>query len=220
MKLYIYIESGISNERKKKNKYTNEYWFVYQYMTSPGLGFEEADFEIVGVGGKDKLRMYDNDMKQHTAAGDINLVIFDCDNESIDGGISNRRQQMETMKAELGITFDCFFFPNNHDDGAFEDLLLQIINPDHRGLIDCFTQYERCVGGQDPNGEKYVCPNTKAKIYAYISTFCRTNEEEKEMKNGNWKFENRQYWDLSHPFLQPLYDFLTSHRPIQDEEHR
>ena len=55
MKLHIYIESGISEERKARRQYTNEWYFVRDYVKHLCPDLDDSEFEIVGVGGKDKL---------------------------------------------------------------------------------------------------------------------------------------------------------------------
>lgn len=109
------------------------------------------------------------------------------------------------------LTSISFLFPNNNDDGAFEELLLNIINPQHKGLIDCFDKYEMCIGGQDASGELYETPNTKAKIYSYITSFKRSRKERERIKGGNWDFQNFKYWNLDAEYLKPLKEFIGKH---------
>lgn len=210
-KLNIFIETGNSGNNKVAPKYTNEYYFVRQYLHHILPGITEDDYKIISVGGKDKLRMYDNEMKQNTDNGETNLVIFDCDEQSCGGGIKNRNENFDSIKKELSIDFAFFLFPNNNDEGCFEDLLLNIINPEHSGLIDCFNGYEMCIGSKDPEGEKYKTPNKKAKIYAYITSFKCSRKQNESIKNGNWEFNNSKFWNLDTEYLNPLKDFILSH---------
>lgn len=207
-KLHIFIETSVPEERKKVMKYTNEYYFIEQYLHFLYLDITDEDYSITGVGGKDNLKNYDNMMKQNTAAGDYNIVIFDCDDPTIGGGFDERTKQLSAFKSIYGVDFDFFLFPNNKDNGAFEELLLNIINPQHKGLIDCFDKYEMCIGGQDASGELYETPNCKAKIYSYITSFKRSRKEREKIKNGNWDFQNEKYWNLKSNYLQPLKEFI------------
>lgn len=210
MKLHIYIESGISEERKARRQYTNEWYFVRDYVKHLCPDLDDSEFEIVGVGGKDKLPMFDNQMADAKRANESNLVIFDCDNAAIGGGLDNRARWLEGLKSSTGMDFDYFLFPNNKDDGAFEDLLLHIVNQRHAGILDCFSKYENCLASRNDQmgGGCYVLPNLKAKIYTYITSFNRSKSKNDEIKSGNWDFSNSEYWDLDNEYLAPLKQFL------------
>lgn len=186
--------------------------FVQQYVLHLFPDLTKEDFDIIDVGGKDKLIFYDNTMRDYALKGDKCIVIFDCDDASIGGGIQNRKAAFEALKKEIGVDFDYFFFPNNHDDGAFEDMLLHIINREHSGIMDCFSGYEACVGGQNEQkgGNVYEMPNAKAKIYTYIMSFKRSRKASEKVKKGDWDFSNKEYWDLDGEYLAPLKAFLES----------
>jgi len=212
MKRHIFIETGLSDTKRMSRQYTNEWYFVRQYVLHLFPDLSDNDFDIVDVGGKDKLRLYENQMRDNTLHGDKNLVIFDCDSASTGGGIENRKAGFEKMKKELGVEFDYFLFPNNQDEGTFEDMLLNIVNSKHSGIMDCFSKYESCVGGQNESmgGNVYEMPNVKAKIYAYITSFKRSRSASERIKKGDWDFSNNEYWDLDSAFLAPLKSFLLS----------
>lgn len=184
MKLHIFVETGIPTAKKNNKQYTNEWHFIQQYIKHLCSTLTDGDIDIIDVGGKDKLAFFDNQMRDYTRNGDKNLVIFDC-----------------------------FLFPNNQDEGAFEDLLLQIINPKHQGIVDCFSRYEQCVGGQNEamGGNCYEMPNIKAKVYIYITAFKRNKGDANKVKNGDWNFCNVEYWDLDHAYLMPLKSFLEKY---------
>lgn len=211
-KLHIFIETAPHDEKNKGAKYTNEYYFIEQYMHHLYPEITNDDYSITCVGGKDNLKNYDNAMKQNTAAGGHNIVIFDCDHPSTEGGFEKRTKQLESLRKEYDVDFDFFLLPNNKDNGAFEDLLLNIINQQHKGIIDCFERYEMCIRGQDASGELYETPNTKAKIYSYITSFKRSRKEHEKIKGGNWDFTNGKYWDLDSEYLKPLKEFIRNHK--------
>ena len=64
-KLHIFIETSISSAKKKQGLYTNEYHFVDQYLKYILPEISAIDYDITDVGGKDKLWMFDNAMKQN-----------------------------------------------------------------------------------------------------------------------------------------------------------
>lgn len=218
MKIHIYIETGISDNRKKDGQYTNEWYFIHDYILYIFPNFSEADFDIIDVGGKDKLDLYVNQLRDSTMHGDKNIVIFDCDDVSKNGGLDTKMSEFEIKKKKYDVIFDYFFFPNNKEDGTFEDMLLHIINKKHSGIMDCFSRYEACVGGQNEakGGDIYEMPNVKAKIYTYITSFKRSRSKSEKVKKGDWDFSNKEYWDLDSKYLAPLKSFLLSVFPKKD----
>ncbi len=210
-RLNIFIETALTEKRKKERTYTNEYYFIEQYLHFLNPEITDSEYTITCVGGKDNLKNYDNIMKQNAIAGEHNIVIFDCDSPSTDGGFEKRSEQLTDLRNNLGVDFDSFLFPNNKDSGAFEDMLLNIINQKHKGVIDCFEKYEMCIKGQDASGELYETPNTKAKIYSYITSFKRSGKEFNKIKGGNWDFLNKEYWDLTSEYLNPLKEFISKY---------
>lgn len=213
MKLHIFVETGIPAAKKNNKQYTNEWHFIQQYIKHLCSTLADGDIDIIDVGGKDKLAFFDNQMRDYTRNGDKNLVIFDCDSIANGGGLKKRQDDFEALKKSADIDFDYFLFPNNQDEGAFEDLLLQIINPKHQGIMDCFSHYEKCVGGQNEamGGNCYEMPNIKAKVYTYITAFKRNKGDANKVKNGDWNFCNVEYWDLDHAYLMPLKSFLKKY---------
>lgn len=210
-KIHIFIETSLSEAKKNAGIFTNEYHFVEDYLHHIKPDINPADYTITDVGGKDKLRFFANQMMQNQRLDELNLVIFDCDSSQNGGGLKERTSELNALKEQLGIEFNLFLFPNNHDEGAFEELLLKIINPKHQCLLDCFNGYEMCIGGNDKENKLYERPNTKAKIYSYISTFKRSRSQKEKFKTGNWDFLNKEYWNLDAEYLNPLKDFITSH---------
>lgn len=213
MKLHIFIETGLSKERKQNKQYTNELYFVHDYLKHLKEDISDDDFEIIDVGGKDKLRLFDNQMREATKNGEKNIVVFDCDYEATGGGLNNRKSTFEALKVSLGVNFDYFLFPNNQDEGAFEEMLLHVINPRHKGVLECFENYENCMKcrNESMGGDCYDMPNVKAKIYTYITSFKRSNSGIGSVKSGNWDFGNTEYWDLDSEYLNPLKSFLEQY---------
>jgi hypothetical protein len=76
--------------------------------------------------------------------------------------------------------------------------------------LDCFEGFEKCVGGNDPNGTIYKTPDRKSAIYTYINSFIKSQSEEKKMKSGYWFFNNPRYWDLNADAGKPLLEFLRN----------
>lgn len=162
-------------------------------------------FEFINIGGWKGIEKILNELKKNTFDGIKNVLILDADTESNGGGFQKRKKE---VKDTIGndIQYDLFLFPNNKDDGDLETLLEKIINPNHKGLLECFENYEDCITSKD---SIYETPNTKAKMYAYISSFKLSSEERKDLSK-DWLFSNSEYWNLNSKKLYPLENFLCS----------
>lgn len=185
--------------------------FVEKYLIHL-LRESAGRWEIIPTGGYTNLPFIDQKFKENSDNGGINLVLFDADfPKTSDGGYVARKKYIEEKMKELSIVGEVFLFPNNKDDGDFELMLEHIINEEHRCLLGCFEGYERCVGGyrDDRGNPKYVTPNRKSKIYAYVEAFKKKSRKEKEQfKSGELFFNDSNYWNLEAEYLAPLKNFL------------
>lgn len=192
--------------------------FIDKYLVHL-YGENKGRWEIVSTGGYTKLALADQQFKENSDGGGSNLIIFDADFTGNNGGFSTRKTYIEGKLDELSISSGIFLFPNNHDDGDFELLLENIINEEHRCLLECFEGYEKCVGGHlDGNGNpKYLTPNRKAKMYAYVESFKKSRSDRERFKNRkDFFFDNPEYWNLDAGYLSPLKEFLQ--KAIKQEE--
>jgi hypothetical protein len=196
-KVCIFIESD--------KETTNEGHFV-RHMAKLVYAGDSKEIEIVGTGGYTNLDQFAVQMQRNTDNGIKNLVIFDADFPK-EGGFEKRKAELLSVKAEKGVDFELFLFPNNQDDGTFEHLLEHLATEEHKGLLECFEGYESCIRGR--NNPKYVSPDQKAKMYAYVSTQKKNSKETTEFKKGNWYFDRAGWWNLEVDYLKPLQDFLS-----------
>ena len=154
-------------------------------------------------------------LQQDEAVGVRNLIVFDADHPSDPhGGFTGRKAELHRQATELGLFFDLFLLPVNSADGNLEDLLKDLIHPDHQQVVSCFSNYENCLRGcVSPDGLPYRIPASKAKIYAYVEAMPLTDEERREHKRrGATKyFGNSAYWNLDAAQVQPLRAFLDQH---------
>jgi hypothetical protein len=197
-KVCIFIESD--------KETTNEGHFV-RHMAKLVYAGDSKEIEIVGTGGYTNLDQFAVQMQRNTDNGIKNLVIFDADFPK-EGGFEKRKAELLSVKAEKGVDFELFLFPNNKDDGTFEHLLEHLATEEHKGLLECFEGYESCIRGR--NNPKYISPDQKAKMYAYVSTQTDPNDI-KMFKKGDWRFNQTDLWNLDVDYLTPLKDFLSSH---------
>lgn len=213
----IYIESGVSAAGKKNKRTTPECDFLEKYIQ---YHFPQAtlgvDYTINGLGGKDTLEA-SSPVLRDMEPGDHNLIIFDADSPHNHGGFANRQTHIYAQRTRLGLTFDLFLWPNNQDDGDFESMLLNLINPEHSGIIQCYERFEMCVGGQDPDHSRYSLPGRKGEVYTYIEIQKLTPEQRKLLSSGYYLFDNPDYWNLDAPYCASLKSFLSQYLCIGNQ---
>ncbi len=192
----IFIES--------KHRNTPEANFIITFINIKFPDF--VDFEIVPLNGWKGL-WKTNKLIENRDLGNQNVIVFDADIPGNNGGFKKRKKQIETLKNELDVDFELFLFPNNSMDGDFELLLENIINKEHKKLLDCFEEYEECIS-RNNSPVKYRLPVRKAKIYSYIDAFPKSRKLNERFKNGDWFFENETYWNLDDDFLTNFEQFI------------
>lgn len=196
--IQIFLETGKSS--------TSEFVFMDTLLKRMGLS---NNVRVNTVNGKDNLQNAMNIFHTNTLEGGINLIIFDADTILNKGGFENRRSYLINKLNELNISAELFLFPNNHDDGCFEDLLLMIALKDkYKRFFDCFEDFEQCLGGE------YVHPDLKGKVFTYISSMKQLSKNQRDhLGQGKWLFDNSAYWDLDNEALLPLKEFLLRFIP-------
>ncbi len=202
---HIFIESS--------SKSSNEYAFIKAVVSRSCKKDLDVHYDIVTVGGKDNRGdNFKNKLEDHDCQNEKNLIIFDADFKENGGGFKQRFKELEAEIKRTTKKFELFLFPDNGDDGTFENLLEDIINPAHVCLLDCFEKYENCIKEINDKKGKYQNPNQKAKMYAYRSMFKESNKKNEAFKNkGDWDFSNEEYWNLDSDALNPLKKFLKTH---------
>jgi len=190
----------------------NDKIFIEQYLTHLFGEVWKRKVKVVSTGGWTRNNQFDIELIKTTDNGYKNFLIFDADFITNNGGFVSRFAEIEKRKVELGVQLEFFLFPNNTDDGDFEVLLENIINPVHRALLDCFTQYENCIS-QYKNSENqniYQLPIRKAKMYSYVDAFAKSKTQNEAFKRGDYSFHNSDYWDLESSYLEPLKQYLKT----------
>ncbi len=169
------------------------------------LGISPSTYLLECVGGKDNLHNASSFFKANTLQGGKNLIVFDADSAENGGGCVRRREELRATLASLDIEADIFLFPNDSLDGDFESILENIAMTErHKAFFDCFSDYEACLG------DGYVHPNRKGKCFTYISAMPMSKTKRDRLGQGEWLFDNKEYWNLDSDFLNPLKDFLIA----------
>lgn len=95
------------------------------------FGENKGMWEIIQAGGYSKLHLLDQQFKENTERGGVNLIIFDADSADNGGGYIVRKSYLQERLEELSISAELFLFPNDKEDGDFELLLEHIVNEEH-----------------------------------------------------------------------------------------
>lgn len=207
----IYIESGVAAAQKNNKRTTPEQDFIEKFIEHHFAGKKaNVDFMVCGLGGKDTLEASAPLFRDITDE-DSNIVIFDADTQHNNGGFSDRQKHIASERERLGLEFEFFLWPNNHDDGDFESMLLNMINPKHAGILKCYEGFEMCVGGHDPEQKQYDLPGRKGEVYTYVEIQKLTDDQRKQLSKGFYQFDNTEYWDMDAEYCSSLKTFLSTY---------
>ena len=191
----------------------NEKAFLIEVIKSIGKENELSNIDFISTSGYTNLKLNEVKLKENNDLGKTNLIIFDADSNQNGGGFANRLAEINATLVEIGVRAEIFLLPNHHDDGDYESLLEQCINPTHIAILSCFERYQECVAHNNVHIPPfYSLPDRKAKIYSYISIFRRSNSEKERFKNEHyWGFDNPEYWNMNSYILNSLKVFLNTH---------
>lgn len=170
------------------------------------LGYNISSNKVEFVNGYKNLVNVIPTIKARCAEGGKVVIIFDADSLGNNGGYETRKKEIEEVLGENNAQAELFLFPNNEEDGDFETLLEHLILKEkHTQMLDCYADYETCLGND------YVHPNLKGKIFTYISAMKMSSSKRRKLGNGEWMFDNAEYWSLESDYLKPLKAFLQQH---------
>ena len=193
---YIFLETG--------KPATSEAVFIKTLIEN--LGYNISSNKVEFVNGYKNLVNVIPTIKARCAEGGKVVIIFDADYLGNNGGYETRKKEIEEVLGENNAQAELFLFPNNEEDGDFETLLEHLIQKEkHTQMLDCYADYETCLGND------YVHPNLKGKIFTYISAMKMSSSKRRKLGNGEWMFDNAEYWSLESDYLKPLKAFLQQH---------
>ncbi len=152
------------------------------------------------------------DFGDNITNGIKNLIVADADED-----FAQRKNEIENTVTgvQFDVESDLFLWPENQprqDKGDLERLLVQIVKPEHRAILDCFDSYENCLRNAPDNN--YNTPNRKAKIFSYSEAISGDGNERKR------DYTNAAHWELDGDYrpLQPLRIFLERHLNLTIQE--
>ncbi len=193
---YIFLETG--------KPATSEAVFIKTLIEN--LGYNISSNKVEFVNGYKNLVNVIPTIKARCAEGGKVVIIFDADSLGNNGGYETRKKEIEEVLGENNAQAELFLFPHNEEDGDFETLLEHLIQKEkHTQMLDCYADYETCLGND------YVHPNLKGKNFTYISAMKMSSSKRRKLGNGEWMFDNAEYWSLESDYLKPLKEFLQQH---------
>ena len=158
-----------------------------------------SKINILEIGNYNKLKLHAPKMKETKDHGGKNVVIIDADDNP-----KTKESEIANVEKAIGSELHHFLLPDNKSHGNLEDLLLNCTVDDHKGIIECFDEYQKCI---KTKGD-YTLLNTKAKVYAYCEAILPKKEKEK-IQDHKRDYFDKSLWDIDNLYTKPLKDFLT-----------
>lgn len=193
-----------------KNNKTSEYHFL-QAIIAKFFPYVKAEYIFMDGIGNLYNETIINQIKLAQETGEQVIVIVDADTVAKRSGYNKRKEEIEKGMATNAVSFPYFIYPNNQNDGDVENLMESAVRRDlHTVFFECFENYEKCVSGAKDNSgcSKYNVPNLKGKLHTFMSAQKLSRKYRDRFGNGDWLFDNKDYWNLNVEALQPLKDFL------------
>lgn len=179
------------------------------------LTIKNEQIEIIPIDGCKKINKVI--IKQlfinNSDVGGKNILIFDADYTGINGnnGFQNCNVMIDNLKKNQTnpMEFSHYLWPNNKDDGLFEDLLEKIIPKDKYPVIKCLESNLSCLNSLK---EQHVIkvPGIKEKINSYLHLFAQSTKLiERNYNNDFWHLDTSSCEELL-AFRQFLFQHLAS----------
>ena len=196
-----------------EKKETAEHYFLTALLKRY---FPGVEYELIHMRGVANLfnEVNMNLLRSKTAEGTKCLAILDADTLEKGWGHVKRKADVEKNQQRQGVAFPFFLYPDNTSDGDVEHLMESLARQDlHATFFSCFRQYEMCVGGDmDAQGcPRYNTPDLKGKLHTYMSAQKLSNAQRRRLGQGDWLFDDLNYWDLDRDAVRPLVAFLDAH---------
>lgn len=185
--------------------------FLRQYVKHL-YGVELEKDAVINVDGWEKIKNDEflTQLRHNSDDAGINLVIFDADADC-----AKRRNELQEIAQNNGVSFNLFLFPNDADPGALETLLMRIINPQNQPVAGCWDRYENDLKQQTvpwKTPTTPTIPSIKTRVYAYLEALVGESKSQKKLiKEAERKYDNSNHWNLESPELAPLKAFLDKY---------
>ncbi|MCX3264226.1 hypothetical protein OQZ29_05680 [Pedobacter agri] len=164
--------------------------------------------EIVGIGGCEKLTnpLYLDRLRDNTAEGGRNIIIFDADfgPEAVgekkgtgNNGFVNAKRKLEDIQKTKEVEFDFYLWHNNANDGEVEDLLAKLIPENKKKLMDCINNHKECLSSLEI--DNLMVPDKKKVLGYYLYS----------LQHDLHDYQNNDVWHLSITDISDLGKFAT-----------
>lgn len=180
MKKIIFYVEGISDE---------------VFLKSILNRIDNYQYEIITVGGWEKIVLAKNSFKYNNDLGYKNIIFFDADADS-----KKRREEILSKFEDIKLIDDIFLFPDNENPGDLETILLSIINPKNTSINDCFDEYKKCIESLSIDNS-YL--DNKTKVFTYLSLL------NKKAKEQNRDYSDPDAWNLEHDLILKIEQYLN-----------
>ena len=171
---------------------------------------------VIATNGKDKLIdspiLIDTIRKKRNAK---NIVLFDTDYLSKDGGRVKRLNEYQNIAAELQVEFKIYLFPNNDEtEGEVEDVIKTCFNKNFSSFDDCWAEMIECF--QKNNFDKELnIPAKEGFLFSKIDLFknYRQNENWNYARLTKYDYSDAGIWNLEtskNPVLEKLLNFIKN----------
>ncbi len=198
----------------------DEVGFLAKLLKAMGL---DEMVQLLDVGGKEafakhvQLQVNSNGFEPVTRLG----IIRDADESVVNTfeSIKTTLQQCKTPKGEslavpsrpnefVGDTLKVgiFIMPDNCQNGALEDLCLNIIKDVHRGNLPCVNDFVNCLNPPPPH------KIGKVKVQALLASIYEHDGKADRIITHVGTAAERGYWDFESESLSALKQYLENFR--------
>jgi len=162
---------------------------------------------VINTGGKDNLiNQPDLVNQERRSISAKNIVIFDADYETKNGGIKRRREEYEEIGKRINSEFIVYLLPNDEAEGELEKLISTCFKKEFAFFDSCWKTMISCLENQ--KDFKLNLPNIKGYIYAYEDLL-----EAHKLSKLKFDFLDTGIWNLEieeNIPLQKLTHFIES----------
>lgn len=208
---HIYVEG--KNDRVFLTSFLEKVFGLKIIITgkvkNPVVRFEgnnlEGQISILGTWTAIKNDFFQDQFASNIEEGIQTILLLDADKPTNGGGFTIREGEVEAVKST--VNFEYFLIPNHQDDGYLETVLRNILEEENQPLLDCIDLNEDCLrtAANELTRDVNLFP-LKSAEKAKLNYLRRLL---KDLDNGNYK--DNTIWNLEHPYLDPLKNFLKHH---------
>ncbi len=142
-----------------------------------------------------------------------NIIIFDADGKSNDGGFKKRKGELEQIAKDLGAKFDIFLFPDDESDGDLELFYSSCFKEDKAFFKDCWNNMYSCLD-ENKKELKLKYPKSAEMVFSYVDLFEEYKSEEYKNTKSKRSYFDENLWEFDfekNEYLKKLISFLKEH---------